>query len=47
MKEISPVAMLARLLARLAAIGGGLALLLWITWIMLDLRHLQSGFTLP
>jgi hypothetical protein len=23
------------------------ALLLWLTWVMLDLKHLQSGFTLP
>jgi hypothetical protein len=23
------------------------ALLLWLTWVMLDIEHLQSGFTLP
>ncbi|MEO1003325.1 MAG: hypothetical protein AAFX65_09465 [Cyanobacteria bacterium J06638_7] len=47
MKEISTVEMVGRLVARFAAIAGGVALLLWITWVMLDLRHLQSGFTLP
>lgn len=47
MKEISPMEMVGRLLARLAAVSGGVALLVWITWVMLDLKHLQSGFTLP
>lgn len=47
MKEISPLEMVGRLLARVAAASGGLALLVWLTWVMLDLRHLQSGFTLP
>jgi hypothetical protein len=31
----------------LAAAAGVLALLLWVGWVMLDLKHLQSGFTLP
>ncbi|MFM7549569.1 MAG: hypothetical protein ACKO8I_12025 [Cyanobacteriota bacterium] len=47
MKEVSAVELLARALARLAAISGVVALLGWLTWVMLDLRHLQSGFTLP
>lgn len=47
MKEISPLEMLGRLLARGAAVAGVLALLGWLTWVMLDLKHLQSGFTLP
>jgi hypothetical protein len=47
MKEISPLEMVGRLLARLAAVSGGVAVLVWITWVMLDLKHLQSGFTLP
>ena len=47
MKEISPLEMLGRLVARFAAVSGGIALLVWITWVMLDLKHLQSGFTLP
>lgn len=47
MKEISPLEMLGRFVARFAAISGGIALLVWITWVMLDIKHLQSGFTLP
>jgi hypothetical protein len=46
-KEISPLEVLLRTAAKLAAGAGVLALLLWISWIMLDVRHLQSGFTLP
>lgn len=46
-KEISFVAVMVRTLARIAAFGGLLALLIWLTWVMLDLKHLQSGFTLP
>jgi len=46
-KEISLLEVVARAAARVAAISGGLALLVWITWVMLDLGHLQSGFTLP
>jgi hypothetical protein len=36
-----------RTLGRVAAVSGVLALLVWLTWVMLDLKHLQSGFTLP
>ncbi|MFN9870082.1 MAG: hypothetical protein ACK55E_01430 [Cyanobacteriota bacterium] len=46
MKEISALELLLRQAARLAA-AGVLALLLWVGWVMLDLKHLQSGFTLP
>lgn len=46
-KEISFVAVMVRTLARIAAVSGILALLIWLTWVMLDLKHLQSGFTLP
>jgi hypothetical protein len=47
MKEISPLEMMGKVVARFAAVSGGIALLVWITWVMLDLKHLQSGFTLP
>lgn len=47
MKEISALEMAGRFFARFAAVSGGVALLVWITWVMLDLKHLQSGFTLP
>jgi hypothetical protein len=47
MKEISPLEMLGRIVARFAAVSGVIALLVWVTWVMLDIRNLQSGFTLP
>lgn len=47
MKEVSLLEMVGRYAARFAAISGALALLIWITWVMLDLKHMQSGFTLP
>ncbi|MCP9887481.1 MAG: hypothetical protein ACRC1L_05920 [Prochlorococcaceae cyanobacterium] len=47
MKEISVLEMAGRFVARFAAISGGVALVVWITWVMLDVEHLQSGFTLP
>jgi hypothetical protein len=46
-KEISLLEVLARGAARAAAVSGVLALVLWLTWVMLDLGHLQKGFTLP
>ena len=43
----SPRSALSGLLLLLGSIGG-LALLLWLTLVMLDLKHLNtSGFTLP
>ena len=47
MKEISALEFLLRTAAKLAAAAGVVALLLWLTWVMLDIEHLQSGFTLP
>jgi hypothetical protein len=47
MKEISALEILLRSAAKLAAAAGVAALLLWLTWVMLDIEHLQSGFTLP
>ncbi len=47
MKQISVAEMVGRFVARFAAISGGIALVVWVTWVMLDLKHLQSGFTLP
>lgn len=38
---------LLRWLAKAAAVSGVLAVVVWLSWVMLDLRHLQSGFTLP
>lgn len=47
MKEISPLELIGRTAARFAAVSGVLALLIWVTWVMLDVKNLQSGFTLP
>ena len=47
MKEISLLELLVRNAARFAAVSGVLALVIWLTWVMLDFEHMQSGFTLP
>jgi len=46
-KEISLLEMVLRSLARIAAGAGIAAVLLWLLWVMLDVRHMNSGFTLP
>ena len=46
-KEISPLELIGRTVARIAAVSGVIALLIWVTWVMLDVKNLQSGFTLP
>ena len=47
MKEVSVVEMLLRSIAKVAAGSGIAALLLWLTYVMLDVQHMQGGFTLP
>ena len=47
MKEISLLDVVGRFAARFAAISGVIALLIWVTWVMLDVKNLQSGFSLP
>ncbi|MEB3243224.1 MAG: hypothetical protein VKO44_06260 [Cyanobacteriota bacterium] len=47
MKEINPLQLVLRNLARFAAVSGVIALLVWVTWVMLDVKNMQSGFTLP
>jgi len=46
-KEVSVVEMLLRSIAKVAAGSGIAALLLWLTYVMLDVQHMNSGFTLP
>jgi hypothetical protein len=46
-KEINPLQLVMRNLARFAAVSGVIALLVWVTWVMLDVKNMQSGFTLP
>tara|TARA_E500000178_G_scaffold274173_1_gene272696 strand:- start:311 stop:571 length:261 start_codon:yes stop_codon:yes gene_type:complete len=47
MKEVSVFELLIRNLGRFAAGSGVVALLVWLTWVMLDVQHMNSGFTLP
>ena len=47
MKEISLLEMVVRTAGRLLAASGVVALLVWLTWVMLDVKSMQSGFTLP
>ncbi len=46
-KEIGLFEVLFRNAARFAAVSGVIAVLVWLTWVMLDVGHMQSGFTLP
>jgi hypothetical protein len=47
MKEISMLELIGRNIARFAAVSGVIAVLIWLTWVLLDFEHMQSGFTLP
>jgi hypothetical protein len=47
MKEISLLEVVLRNVARFAAVSGVVALLVWLSWVMLDVSHMQKGFTLP
>lgn len=33
--------------AKVAAVSGVVAVLIWLLWVMLDVKGLQPGFTLP
>jgi hypothetical protein len=46
-KEISLMELVLRMAGRVAAVSGVIALLVWLTWVMLDFKSMQSGFTLP
>jgi hypothetical protein len=46
-KSITLLEVLLRKTAAVAAVSGVVALLVWLTWVMLDVSHMQSGFTLP
>ena len=47
MKEISLWEWLLRASGKIAAVSGVIGLLVWLTWVMLDFKNMQSGFTLP
>ncbi len=46
-KEIGLFEVVFRNVARFAAVSGVIASVVWLTWVMLDVSHMQSGFTLP
>jgi hypothetical protein len=46
-KEVGIVELLLRNIARIAAVSGVIALVAWAMWVMLDIKNLQYGFTLP
>ena len=41
MKEISPMELLLRIGGRVAAVSGVIALIVWVTWVMLDVKNLS------
>ena len=47
MKEVSLLEMIGRSVAKFAAGAGVAAVLIWLTYVLLDIGHMQSGFTLP
>ena len=47
MKQVGLMELVLRTVAKVAAVAGGLALVGWMTWVMLDVEHMNSGFTLP
>ena len=47
MKEVSLLEMIGRSVAKVAAGAGIAGVLIWLTYVMLDIGHMQSGFTCP
>ena len=47
MKEISLLELLARNAARFAAVSGVLAVVIWLTWVLLDFEHMQRVHPAP
>ena len=47
MKEVSVMELVLRSAAKVAAVSGVVAVLIWVLWVMLDVKGLQPGFTLP
>ena len=47
MKEVSAMEIVLRSAAKVAAVSGVVAVLIWLLWVMLDVKGLQPGFTLP
>ena len=47
MKEVGLLEVALRTAAKVAAVAGVLAVVVWLSWVMLDVEHMNSGFTLP
>jgi|TARA_B100000524_G_C23428934_1_gene290814 hypothetical protein len=47
MKETGVTELALRTAAKVLAAAGLLALLFWLGWVMIDVEHMNSGFTLP
>lgn len=47
MKEVGLLEVALRAAAKVAAVAGVLAVVVWLSWVMLDVEHMNSGFTLP
>ena len=47
MKEVGLLEVALRTAAKVAAVTGVVAVVVWLSWVMLDVEHMNSGFTLP
>ena len=47
LREMSVGELLVRNVGKFAAVSGVIGVVIWLSWVMLDVKHLQSGFTLP
>ena len=47
LREMSVAELLLRNVGKFAAVSGVIGVVIWLSWVMLDVKHLQSGFTLP
>ena len=47
LREMSVAELVLRNIGKFAAVSGVIGVVIWLSWVMLDVKHLQSGFTLP
>ena len=47
LREMSVAELVLRNVGKVAAVSGVIGVVIWLSWVMLDVKHLQSGFTLP
>ena len=47
LREMSVGELLLRNVGKFAAVSGVIGVVIWLSWVMIDVKHLQSGFTLP